>query len=291
MDSAQPLVIGLGEVLWDIFPDGKRLGGAPANFAYHASRQGCEGVLVSAIGNDALGAEIESLLREKSLAFCLEKLPLPTGSVTVFVDSDGIASYVFEKNCAWDALPFTPAMESLARRADAVCFGSLAQRDRRSREAIHRFLDCVPETALKIFDINLRQNFYSREIIEASLARASILKLNDDETPILAEMYEIDSRSRDELIAELFKRYPSLNLIIQTLGKNGSVVVCRDGERSVREADSSVCVVDTVGAGDAFTAGFVSASLAGKTLSAAHAHAAALADFVCSCPGAMPDYQ
>lgn len=174
----RPLAVGLGEVLWDVFPDGKRLGGAPANFAWHAAQQGCRACVVSAVGDDALGREIESALAGKNLPAVLPRLPQPTGTVRIALDESGSAAYRFAENCAWDNLPFSPEAERVARSADAVCFGSLAQRGARSRETIARFLDCVPAGALRVFDVNLRQNFFTDEILRGSLARCSILKLN-----------------------------------------------------------------------------------------------------------------
>ncbi|MBQ9758206.1 MAG: carbohydrate kinase [Opitutales bacterium] len=282
-------VVGLGEVLWDVFPDGKRLGGAPANFAFHASRQGCDGIVVSAVGADASGAEIASFLARKKLSALLARVSEPTGTVTVSTDSDGVASYVFAENCAWDNIPFSAETENVARRAAAVCFGSLAQRDLRSRRTVQRFLDCVPASALRVFDVNLRQNFYTPEIIETSLARCSILKINEDEAPVLAGIFGINPRSREDFFAALFEKFPALKIIVLTLGKAGSAVAGRDGVRSEIPADTHIRVVDTVGAGDAFTAGFVAALLHGADVPTAHRRAADLAGFVCSRAGAMPE--
>lgn len=285
----KPLVVGLGEVLWDVFPDGKRLGGAPANFAYHASRQGCEGVVVSAVGKDALGREIEALFAEREIFSALAETDEPTGTVNVAVDAAGVPAYVFAENCAWDNLPFTAETEALARRASAVCFGSLAQRSPRSRETIRRFLDRVPADALRVFDMNLRQNFFTENVLLDSFARCTVLKINEDEFPLAAALVGAPDASRDEFFPAFFGKFPSAWLVILTLGKAGSLVVSRDGARSRVPADPSVKVADTVGAGDAFTAGFVSALLFGAPLEAAHRRAARLADFVCSRHGAMPE--
>ena len=259
----RPLAVGLGEVLWDVFPDGKRLGGAPANFAWHAAQQGCRACVVSAVGDDALGREIESALAGKNLPAVLPRLPQPTGTVRIALDESGSAAYRFAENCAWDNLPFSPEAERVARSADAVCFGSLAQRGARSREAIARFLDCVPAGALRVFDVNLRQNFFTDEILRGSLARCSILKLNEDEAPVVAALLGADARcSRETLFAALFENFPALEIVVETLG---------------------------VGAGDSFTACFVACLLFGKTPEVAHQRAAATADFVCSRSGAMPE--
>ncbi len=282
-------VVGLGEVLWDVFPDGKRLGGAPANFAFHASRQGCDGIVVSAVGADVSGAEIVSFLERKKLPALLPRVSEPTGTVTVSTDPDGVASYVFAENCAWDNIPFSAETENIARHVAAVCFGSLAQRDLRSRSTVQRFLDCVPASALRVFDVNLRQNFYTEEIIETSLARCSILKINGDEAPVLAELFGITPSSREDFFAALFEKFPVPEIIILTLGKAGSVIADRRGVRSEIPADARVRVVDTVGAGDAFAAGFVAALLHGADVPTAHRRASELAGFVCSRAGAMPE--
>lgn len=286
----RPLAVGLGEVLWDVFPDGKRLGGAPANFAWHAAQQGCRACVVSAVGDDALGREIESALAGKNLPAVLPRLPQPTGTVRITLDESGSAAYRFAENCAWDNLPFSPETERVARSADAVCFGSLAQRGARSRETIARFLDCVPAGALRVFDVNLRQNFFTDEILRGSLARCSILKLNEDEAPVVAALLGADARCfRETLFAALFENFPALEIVVETLGKAGSAVATRGGVRSEVPADPRVRVVDTVGAGDSFTACFVACLLFGKTPEVAHRRAAATADFVCSRAGAMPE--
>lgn len=286
----RPLAVGLGEVLWDVFPDGKRLGGAPANFAWHAAQQGCRACVVSAVGDDALGREIESALAGKNLPAVLPRLPQPTGTVRIALDESGSAAYRFAENCAWDNLPFSPEAERVARSADAVCFGSLAQRGARSRETIARFLDSVPAGALRVFDVNLRQNFFTDEILRGSLARCSILKLNEDEAPVVAALLGADARcSRETLFAALFENFPALEIVVETLGKAGSAVATRGGVRSEVPADPRVRVVDTVGAGDSFTACFVACLLFGKTPEVAHQRAAATADFVCSRAGAMPE--
>lgn len=286
----RPLAVGLGEVLWDVFPDGKRLGGAPANFAWHAAQQGCRACVVSAVGDDALGREIESALAGKNLPAVLPRLPQPTGTVRIALDESGSAAYRFAENCAWDNLPFSPETERVARSADAVCFGTLAQRGARSRETIARFLDRVPAGALRVFDVNLRQNFFTDEILRGSLARCSILKLNEDEALVVAALLGADARcSRETLFAALFENFPALEIVVETLGKAGSAVATRGGVRSEVPADPRVRVVDTVGAGDSFTACFVACLLFGKTPEVAHRRAAATADFVCSRAGAMPE--
>lgn len=285
----KPLVVGLGEVLWDVFPDGKRVGGAPANFAFHANRQNCTGIVVSAVGQDALGDEIENFFAQKNLAVLLSRVPEPTGTVRVRTDDKGVASYVFAESCAWDNLPFSGAVAQIAQSAHAVCFGTLAQRDPRSRKTIHRFLDHVSESALRIFDVNLRQNFYSTETILASLERCSVLKINEDEAPVIAKAIGAETYSREVFFDRIFQEYSKLKIIARTSGSAGSVVVSRAGTYSELPTDSGIRVVDTVGAGDAFTSGLVTGLLSGESPESAHQRAVELAGFVCSRAGAMPD--
>ena len=182
MENNNKFVVGIGEVLWDVLPEGKKLGGAPANFAYHVSQFGLSSRVVSAIGNDKLGAEIERDFSEKGLEGIIEKVAYPTGTVQVSLDDNGVPNYTIKENVAWDNIPFTTALKELAQHTCAVSYGSLAQRNIVSRETIHAFLDAMPkEGAYKIFDINLRQNFYTKDIICESLERCNVLKINDEE--------------------------------------------------------------------------------------------------------------
>ena len=279
------IIVGLGEILWDLLPGGKVLGGAPANFAYQTSQFGFEGYAVSAIGKDALGDEIIESLSSKSLNHKIERVDFPTGTVQVTLDGKGIPQYEICENVAWDNIPFTPEIEDLARKASTVCFGSLAQRSEVSHKTILRFLELLPEDALKVFDINLRQHFYSKEIIDNSLKHSNILKINDDEVVIVAELYGWNGLKEAEICRKLVEMY-NLKLVILTKGTNGSYVItsCEEFFRPTPK----VTVADTVGAGDAFTAGFVASLLRGKTIPEAHKTAVEVSAFVCTQHGAMP---
>ncbi len=279
------IIVGLGEILWDLLPGGKVLGGAPANFAYQTSQFGFEGYAVSAIGKDALGDEIIESLSSKSLNHKIERVDFPTGTVQVTLDGKGIPQYEICENVAWDNIPFTPEIEDLARKASTVCFGSLAQRSEVSRQTILRFLELLPHDALKVFDINLRQHFYTKEIIDNSLKHSNILKINDDEVVIVAELYGWNGLEEAEICRKLVEMY-HLKLVILTKGTNGSYVIT-SGEEFFRPTPI-VTVADTVGAGDAFTAGFVASLLRGKTIPEAHKTAVDVSAFVCTQHGAMP---
>ena len=184
-------VVGIGEALWDLLPDGAKIGGAPANFAFHAGQFGLKALAISALGDDALGDETEKVLREK-LDIYMERVPFPTGTVNVTLDGKGVPQYEIREDVAWDNIPLTERLTDIARESVAVCFGSLAQRNPVSRAAIRAFLAAMPEDAMKIFDINLRQHFYGREVVENSLELCNILKINDEELAIVARMFEID---------------------------------------------------------------------------------------------------
>ena len=281
---SKKVIVGIGEILWDMLPSGKALGGAPANFAYHATRLGGEGWAVSAIGPDALGCEIMDIVEAKRLRSLISVTDKPTGTVQVELDARGVPTYTIMEDVAWDNIPFTPEMEALARRADAVCFGSLVQR-MASRASVLRFLRATRPGALKVFDINLRQHYYSPEVLEESLQLADILKINDEEIRIVADMFGLGD---DDVAASraLIDRY-ALRLVILTKGADGSEVITADEviPLPAREAQ----VVDTVGAGDSFTAAFVVAYLQGKSLAEAQRLASDTAAYVCSRKGAMPE--
>ena len=279
------LVIGIGEALWDMLPEGKKLGGAPANFAFHAGQFGLESMAVSAIGLDPLCEEIAKELEEHGLPFHLDRTDYPTGTVQVTLDSNGIPRYEIKEDVAWDNIPYTKELADLAGRAQAVCFGSLAQRNPVSRETIGWFLDAVPEDCLKVFDINLRQSFYSKEIIEDSMRRCDILKINDEELEIVKEMFGLEDLPTEGLCRSIIDEY-GLKMLILTCGVNGSHVFSGDVSSFIETP--KVKVADTVGAGDSFTGAFVASILKGKTVREAHEAAVKVSAFVCTQSGAMP---
>ena len=282
------LVVGMGEALWDMLPEGRKLGGAPANFAYHVSQFGLDSRVVSAVGDDELGNEILANFAEKQLDCQIEKVTYPTGTVQVTLDEKGVPCYEIKEGVAWDNIPYTPALENLAKQTHAVCFGSLAQRNAVSRETINRFIDQMPEdeNVLKIFDINLRQHFYSKELIEASLKKSNVLKINDEELVVVGEMFGFADIDFQDKCWILLAKY-NLKMLILTCGTEGSYVFT-PGEVSFLETPQ-VQVADTVGAGDSFTGAFVAAILSGKTVKDAHRLAVDISAFVCTQNGAMPE--
>lgn len=282
-------VVGIGEVLWDVLPEGKKLGGAPANFAYHVSQFGLDGVAVSAIGNDGLGEEIVKVLSGKKLATVLQRNDFPTGTVDVVLDLNGIPTYDITNDVAWDHIHFDTALENLALQTKAVCFGSLAQRGKESRECIRNFVELVghgyDEPVYKIFDINLRQNFYSKELIEESMHMCNVMKINDDELLLLKPMLNIEAKTGEQFCRRIMERY-KMDMIVLTCGIDGSYVFAPDVMSY--QPTPVVEVVDTVGAGDSFTASFVACLLKGMPVKDAHERAVAVSAFVCASEGAMP---
>ena len=289
------IVVGIGEVLWDMLPTGKRLGGAPANFAYHAAMNGCRAAIVSAVGCDTLGDEILTSLESKPLECHIARTPYPTGTVAVNLDAAGIPCYTITENVAWDNIPFTDDLAATAKRTAAVCFGSLARRSPVSRTAIDKFLDTLSDDALIVFDANLRGDFYCADDLGRRISRCNILKLNDEELPVVADLLgmsmpgDTTTNEPDELCRRLINRY-NLDTLILTCGTAGSHVFTKAGEHSFLPTPR-VEVVDTVGAGDSFTAAYVAAILHGSTTAEAHAAAVRTAAYVCTQPGAMPEYQ
>lgn len=279
------VIVGLGEALWDCLPDGSKLGGAPANFAYHASQFGNEAYAISAIGNDALGDQTLKEFDEKHLKYIMPRVDYPTGTVQVELDEEGIPTYDIKQNVAWDNIPFTPEIENVAKHCGCVCFGSLAQRNKISRDTIHRFIDSTPKNCLKIFDINLRQNFYTKEIIQESLKACDILKINDEELVTIGRLFGYPGLDIENKCYLILGKY-NLKMLVLTCGTNGSYVFA-PGVKSFQPTPK-VEVDDTVGAGDSFTGSFASAILAGMPIKEAHKLAVEVSAFVCTQPGAMP---
>lgn len=277
----------MGEVLWDVLPEGKKIGGAPANFAYHVSQFGLAGCVVSAVGPDALGREIIENFAAKGLNQLIAEVPYPTGTVLVELDADGVPQYEIKENVAYDNIPYTSQLEQLAENTKAVCFGSLAQRNDVSRTTINRFLDAMPqkEDPLVVFDVNLRQSFYSPEVLNNSMMRCNVLKINDEELITISNMFEIRGIDVEKKCRILYDRY-NLKMLILTCGINGSYVFSPEGVSF--QPTPKVKIGDTVGAGDSFTAAFIAGILKGKHVAEAHALAVQTSAFVCSQKGAMP---
>ena len=275
------IIVGMGEALWDVLPEGKKIGGAPANFAYHVSQFGFDSRVVSAVGEDKLGNEILKNFDAKKLNYLIEKVPYPTGTVQVELDPNGVPMYDIKENVAWDNIPFTSALEELAKKTRSVCFGSLAQRSVVSRETINSFLNAMPdgEEQCKIFDVNLRQGFYTKEILCNSMKRCNILKINDEELVTVSRMFGYPGIDLQDKCWILLAKY-NLKMLILTCGVNGSYVFT-PGEISFVETPK-VEVADTVGAGDSFTATFVAAILKGKPVAEAHKLAVEVSAYVCT---------
>ena len=281
------LVVGMGEALWDVLPEGKKIGGAPANFAYHVSQFGLPSCVVSAVGDDDLGREIIENFTAKGLKQLIADVPYPTGTVQVEIDQSGVPQYEIKENVAWDNIPYTERLESLAERTTAVCFGSLAQRNVVSRNTINRFLDVVSrnEENLIVFDVNLRQGFYNKEILCNSMKRCNILKINDEELVTVSRMFGYPGIDLQDKCWILLGKY-NLKMLILTCGINGSYVFT-PGNVSFQPTPK-VEVADTVGAGDSYTAAFISSVLKGKSVLEAHSLAVRTSAFVCTEKGAMP---
>lgn len=279
-------VAGIGEVLWDQLPQGDVLGGAPANVAYHAGQLGAESYIISAVGIDRLGDEIIRRLSDKGIHLAISRVAHPTGTVKVTLNEDGVPDFVITEDVAWDYIELSKESEDLAGKLDAVCFGSLAQRNVVSRNAIRKFLSQVPENALRVFDINLRQHFYDSQLIIESLKISNILKINEDELKIVANLFGWDG-NEEKLCRKLLDTY-ELDLVSYTCGINGSYLYTKE-EKSFM-ITPVVQIKDTVGAGDAFTAGLINSLLNGRSLLECHALAVDISAYVCENEGAMPDY-
>lgn len=281
------VIVGLGEALWDCLPDGKKLGGAPANFAYHTGQFGLNTLAVSALGEDPLGTETLEELKSKGINYLMPLVDYPTGSVQVELDNAGVPTYDIKEGVAWDNIPFTTELEEVAKNCSCVCFGSLAQRSSVSRQTIQKFIEATPESCLKIFDINLRQNFYTKDIICNSLKQANILKINDEELVTIGRLFGYPGLDMENKCWLLLGKY-NLDMLVLTCGVNGSYVFAPN-LLSFRETPK-VEVADTVGAGDSFTGTFAAAILNGIAIPEAHQLAVEASAFVCTQHGAMPKF-
>jgi len=281
------IVVGMGEALFDCLPEGKKIGGAPANFAYHVSQFGFKSCVVSAVGNDEDGDEIMRIFNQRGLNTQIERVPFPTGTVQVTLDRKGIPTYDIKEGVAWDNIPFTDELKALAHNARAVCFGSLAQRNAVSHDTIVKFIDEMPNDpdVLKIFDINLRQHFYTPALLEESMERCNVLKINDEELELVSRLFGYPAISQENKCWILLSKY-NLKMLILTCGVEGSYVFT-PGKISFQPTPR-VAVADTVGAGDSFTGSFTAAILAGKPVEEAHKLAVEVSAFVCTQSGAMP---
>lgn len=285
--NAPPNVVSLGEVLWDLLPLGPQLGGAPANFACHIRALGANASLVSRVGQDRLGDEALRLLRARGLdlACVTRDQQLPTGTVMVDVGADGQPRFEIVERVAWDAINATDDAVNRVRNADAICFGSLAQRSPEAGRAIRQLVAAGSPDALRIFDINLRAPFYTREVIRQSLELANVLKLNETELPILATQFNLQGSAEQQL--ETLALQFNLDVIALTLGAAGSRLL-RNGEWSA-EPGRVIEVKDAVGAGDAYTAALVMGLLSGWPTAELLAFATDIAAFVCTQAGATPE--
>jgi len=278
-------IVGLGEALWDVLPDGKELGGAPANFAYHAGQYGDDSIAISALGDDGLGDETAKELEMKRLNYLMPHVPYPTGTVHVTLDDAGVPTYDIRENVAWDNIPFNDGVKEMARNCRAVCFGSLAQRNVVSRQTIQAFLDATPADCLKVFDINLRQSFYTCEVLLESVKRCNVLKINDEELDLVSRLFGYPGLDMKDKCWMILGKY-NLDMLVLTCGVNGSYVFAH-GKVSFLPTPK-VQVADTVGAGDSFTGSFCAALLRGFPATEAHKLAVEVSAFVCTQNGAMP---
>lgn len=285
-NNKKPVVVGIGELLWDMLPTGKKAGGAPINFVYHASRLGAEGYAISAVGDDDLGHEILKELDNNSIQYLIEKVPYPTGTVQVTLQN-GIPDYVINERVAWDHLSPTSNAIDLAERADAICFGTLGQRSAQSRETIQAILSFAPDEAYRCFDINLRQHYYTKELIEESLYLANVFKINDAELAVLRDMFRLEGTDKE--VAKWFIERYNLRMLVLTAGASYSTIYTAKEESTLQTPE--VQVADTVGAGDAFSGALIISLLKGASLKEAHEFAVKTAAYVCTKEGAWPAYE
>ncbi|WEV72869.1 carbohydrate kinase [Bifidobacterium sp. ESL0790] len=284
---AKPIVVSLGELLWDMLPTGKRAGGAPVNFAYHAAMNGAEGHAISAVGEDPLGDELIEATKKSGVDSIIQRNAWPTSTVEVTL-KNGIPEYTIIKGVAWDHILYTRELIEMVEKADAICYGTLALRNHESHDTIVELLKHTKPGAMKFFDINIRGDHYSKELIEELLGYATVFKINDAELLLLRDMFNIRGTSDDEACRWFMDQY-DLNYVILTGGSTFSTITAKNGESSTLDTPR-VDVVDTVGAGDSFSGTFTAKILTGSPLLEAHKAAVNTAAFVCTQEGAWPEY-
>ena len=285
--TSKPMVLSIGEILWDVLPTGKRAGGAPVNFSYHAAKNGAEGYAISAVGRDDLGRELEEAVHQAGVDAVLQHNDHPTSTVEVQL-TEGIPQYVFKPDVAWDHLEYTDDLAGLASKADAVCYGTLSMRNSKSRETCLQVLRHTKSHAMRFFDINLRGTFYSKDLIQELLDMATVFKLNDEELVTLRDMFRVPGATDDELCRWFMDQW-HLDTIVLTAGNDYSTIYLADGQSS-HLPTPEITVADTVGAGDAFSGTFAINRLLGASLTQAHRAAVNTAAFVCTQQGAWPEY-
>lgn len=278
----KPIVIGIGEFLWDVLPTGKKAGGAPVNFAYHASQHGAQGWAVSAIGDDDLGHELSQVASAHGINMAVSVVDHPTGTVQVTLNN-GQPNFTICENVAWDYIPVTDRAMELARKAAAISYGTLAQRGEVSRNTTRTLVAAAPKDALIVYDINLRQHFYSKELIEESLRMANIFKINDEEVEVLRPMFGLEGLDNAALCRKLIRDF-DLRMVVLTGGSEFSSVFTADEESTLPTPKCDVA--DTVGAGDSFSGALIGSILCGKSIREAHKAAVETAAYVCTQEGA-----
>lgn len=292
-DSKTKSVLTMGELLWDMLPDGKKPGGAPANFVYHAAQNGIKATAVTAVGNDELGRELVSLLAERGVNVAAQVNEYETGITAVSLDGNGVPSYDVVRDRAWDHIAFTDAVRKLVEQSDAICYGSIAAREPHgTRDAIYAMIDAAGPDTVRFFDINIRSGFADHDVLERMLGGATILKINDEELPVVAHLFDLSApepnvSSQTECMKAM-KTMFDLDVVILTAGDAYSIVM-GDETTSILPTPK-VEVADTVGAGDSFSGAFLAYLLRGFSLRAAHQRAVAVSAFVCTRQGAWPEY-
>jgi len=281
-NMSKPIVIGIGEYLWDVLPTGKKAGGAPVNFAFHASQNGAEGWGISAVGDDELGKELLEVTKAHGINILAPTVNYPTGTVNVTL-VNGQPDYEICEGVAWDHIPLSYDAVELAQKASAISFGTLAQRSEESRRSTAELISLAPKDALIVYDINLRQHFYNKQVIEQSLRMSNILKINDEEIEVVKPMFALEGKSYDE-VCEFFMSEFGLRIVILTGGDKFSSVYSEEGVSTIKTP--KIEVVDAVGAGDAFSGAFIGSLLNGKTIREAHELAVDTAAYVCTQAGA-----